>query len=102
MSQNVKKVNPYEKKKKRNLKITRKQWTVIIALLFLLPAILAFLPALSSFLLLLAVLWTFFYFSVAAWAAIWIMNKPFIRFAQQTLGMDTTKNNNKEDADNDY
>ena len=75
---------------------------VIIALLFLLPAILAFLPALSSFLLLLAVLWTFFYFSVAAWAAIWIMNKPFIRFAQQTLGMDTTKNNNKEDADNDY
>ena len=25
-----------------------------------------------------------------------------IRFAQQTLGMDTTKNNNKEDADNDY
>ena len=33
MSKNVKKVNPYEKKKKRSLKITRKQWTVIIALL---------------------------------------------------------------------
>ena len=33
MSKNVKKVNPYEKKKKRSLKITRKQWTAIIALL---------------------------------------------------------------------
>ena len=33
MSKNVKKVNPYEKKKKRSLKITRKQWTIIIALL---------------------------------------------------------------------
>ena len=33
MSKNVKKVNPYEKKKKRSLKITRKQWTIIITLL---------------------------------------------------------------------
>lgn len=72
-----------------------------IALLFALPVILAFIPAVAPFLLILAVLWVFFYFSLAAWAAVWIMNKPFIRFAQQTLGMDTTKNN-KEDADNDY
>jgi len=50
----------------------------------------------------LGVLWVFFYFSVAAWAAVWLMNKPFIRFAQQTLGMDTTTKNNKEDAHNDY
>ena len=69
----------------------------IIALLFALPFILALFPATFSIFLVLGVLWVFFYFSVAAWAAVWIMNKPFIRFAQQTLGMDTTKNN-KEDA----
>lgn len=33
MSKKVKKVNPYEKKKKRQIKISRKQWTAIIALL---------------------------------------------------------------------
>ena len=33
MSKNVKKVNPYEKKKKRTLKITHNHWIVIIALL---------------------------------------------------------------------
>ncbi|MBR2319890.1 MAG: hypothetical protein IKA50_03800 [Clostridia bacterium] len=33
MSKNAKKVNPYEKKKKRQIKISRKQWTAIIALL---------------------------------------------------------------------
>lgn len=33
MSKNVKKVNPYEKKKKRSLKISRKQWIAIISVL---------------------------------------------------------------------
>lgn len=33
MSKNAKKVNPYEKKKKRQIKISRKQWTAIIVLL---------------------------------------------------------------------
>lgn len=33
MSKNAKKVNPYEKKRKRKIKISRKQWTAIIALL---------------------------------------------------------------------
>ncbi len=71
----------------------------VIAVLFALPFALAFFA--TSFFFVLGVLWVFFYFAVAAWAAVWIMNKPFIRFAQQTLGMDTTKNN-KEDANNDY
>lgn len=71
----------------------------LIAFLFALPFGLVFFA--TSLFFVLGVLWAFFYFSVAAWAAVWIMNKPFIRFAQQTLGMDTTKNN-KEDAHNDY
>ena len=71
----------------------------VIAVLFALPFALAFF--LTPIFLILGVLWAFFYFAVVAWAAVWIMNKPFIRFAQQTLGMDTTKNN-KEDAHNDY
>ena len=33
MSKNAKKVNPYEKKNKRNIKISRKQWTAILSLL---------------------------------------------------------------------
>ncbi len=72
----------------------------IIAILFALPFGLAFFA--TSFFLVLGVLWLFFYFALAAWAAVWLMNKPFIRFAQQTLGMDTTTKNNKEDAENDY
>lgn len=72
-----------------------------VALLFALPFVLAAFPPTFSVFLILGVLWVFFYFSLAAWAAVWIMNKPFIRFAQQTLGMDTTQNN-KEDASNDY
>ena len=72
----------------------------LIAILFTLPFALAFFV--TSIFLALGVLWPFFYFSLAAWAAVWIMNKPFIRFAQQTLGMDTTTKNNKEDANNDY
>lgn len=72
----------------------------LIAVLFALPFALAFFATTLFFIL--GVLWVFFYFSVAAWAAVWLMNKPFIRFAQQTLGMDTTTKNNKEDAHNDY
>ena len=72
---------------------------VAIAILFVLPLGLAWFA--FSIFFLLGVLWAFFYFSLTAWAAVWIMNKPFIRFAQQTLGMDTTKMN-KEDANNDY
>lgn len=72
----------------------------LVAILFVLPFALAFFA--TSIFLIAGVLWVFFYFSVAAWAAVWIMNKPFIRFAQQTLGMDTTTKNNKEDAHNDY
>lgn len=71
----------------------------LIAVVFALPFALALFA--TSLFFILGVLWLFFYFSVAAWAAVWLMNKPFIRFAQQTLGMDTTKNN-KEDAHNDY
>lgn len=74
--------------------------SVAIALLFALPFGLIFFT--TSFFLMLGVLWLFFYFSLAAWAAVWLMNKPFIRFAQQTLGMDTTTKNNKEDTHNDY
>jgi len=73
----------------------------VVAVLFALPFALAFFPTTFPIFLVLAVLWVFFYFSMVAWAAVWLMNKPFIRFAQQTLGMDTTKNN-KEDAENDY
>ncbi|MBQ3135479.1 MAG: YesL family protein [Oscillospiraceae bacterium] len=72
---------------------------VLTALLFALPFALLFFA--TSIFFALSVLWAFFYFSVAAWAAVWLMNKPFIRFAQQTLGLDTTKHN-KEDARNDY
>lgn len=36
--------------------------------------------------LILGIVWLFFYFSVAAVAAIWLMNRPFARFAQETLG----------------
>lgn len=73
--------------------------SVACALLIWAPVVLA--PFFTNFFLATGLLWLFFYFSVVAWAAVWIMNKPFIRFAQQTLGMDTTKNN-KEDAHNDY
>lgn len=72
---------------------------IVCGLLFWAPPILVWFFFLFFFAT--AVLWLCFYFAVAAWAAVWIMNKPFIRFAQQTLGMDTTKNN-KEDAHNDY
>ena len=72
----------------------------LCALLFWAPVVLT--PFFAMFFLATGILWLFFYFSVAAWAAVWLMNKPFIRFAQQTLGLDTTKNNNKEDAHNDY
>lgn len=73
----------------------------VVAVLFVLPFGLALFSPTFPIFLILGVLWAFFYFALAAWAAVWLMNKPFIRFAQQTLGMDTTKNN-KEDAENDY
>ena len=39
---------------------------------------------------LMGVVWLFFYFAVVSTAAIWLMNRPFIRFAGEVLGMDVT------------
>lgn len=45
--------------------------------------------------------WLFFYFSVVSIVAIWVMNRPFFRFAAEVLGMDITPNQSttsEEDA----
>ena len=47
MNKNAKKVNPYEKKKKRSLKISRKQWTAIISVLSVIALIAGIVVALN-------------------------------------------------------
>lgn len=39
-------------------------------------------------LMLLGMVWLFFYFAAVSTVAIWVMNRPFIRFARDVLGMD--------------
>ena len=50
---------------------------------------------------LLGMVWLFFYFSAVCVADIWLMNRPFAKFAKETLGIDPpTKKQEKDGEEN--
>lgn len=49
----------------------------------------------TFFILLIFTVWLFFYFAVAGITAIWLMNRPFLLFAREELGMNITNQTNQ-------
>ena len=74
----------------------------LIAVLTWAPAAWVFIHPMSFFAL--GMLWLFFYYSFVAFASVWIMNKPFARFAARVSGIDKPQNNTttKEESPHDH
>ena len=69
--------------------------TLVIAAATCLP--LALIPVMESAWFALLPLWVFFYYSIVSVGAIWLMNRPFARFARETMGYQDPKKEDEQD-----